>query len=66
MLTAFEKACGKKIPCQIVARRPGDIAASYADPGLAQTELGWSAQRDIDRMCLDTWHWQTRNPDGYN
>lgn len=65
MVTAFEKASRKKIPYRIVPRRPGDIATCYADPTLAQTELDWSAQRDIDRMCLDTWHWQTRNPDGY-
>ncbi|MES2016644.1 MAG: UDP-glucose 4-epimerase GalE [Pseudomonadota bacterium] len=59
MVRAFERASGKTIPYQIVARRPGDIAACYADPGLAQSELGWTAQRDIAQMCADSWRWQT-------
>jgi UDP-glucose 4-epimerase len=59
MVRAFERASGKPVPYQIVARRPGDIAACYADPGLAKAELGWSAERDIAQMCADTWRWQS-------
>lgn len=59
MVAAFERASGKKIPYRIVPRRPGDIAACYADPELARRELDWQAQYDIDEMCKDTWHWQT-------
>jgi UDP-glucose 4-epimerase len=62
---SFEKACGKKIPYKVVERRPGDAAISYADPTLAQKELGWKAQRDLDEMCRDAWHWQELNPQGY-
>lgn len=58
MVAAFEKACGKTISYQIVARRPGDIATCYADPGLAARELGWRAERDIGQMCADAWRWQ--------
>jgi UDP-glucose 4-epimerase len=65
VLRAFEKACGKKIPYKIVERRPGDAAVSYADPSLAQRELGWQAMRGLDEMCTDTWRWQERNPRGY-
>lgn len=65
MITAFEKACGKDIPYRIVGRRPGDIAACYADPSLAQKELNWSARRGIDEMCADTWRWQSINPNGF-
>lgn len=65
MLAAFEKASGKKIPYEIVDRRPGDIAACYADPSLAQQELNWRAQRGIDEMCIDTWRWQSANPNGF-
>lgn len=65
VVKAFEKASGKSIPYDIVARRPGDIAACYADPQKASSELGWTATRGIDDMCLDTWRWQSRNPDGY-
>lgn len=59
MVAAFEKASGKAVPYRIVDRRPGDIAACYADAGLAERELGWRAQRDIEVMCADSWRWQT-------
>ena len=59
MVRAFEQACGKPIPYQIVARRPGDIAKCFADPSLAQRELGWTATRDIAQMCADSWRYQT-------
>jgi UDP-glucose 4-epimerase len=65
VVAAFERASGRKIPYQIVARRPGDIAVSYADPGRARGELGWQAERDLDAMCADTWRWQSSNPHGY-
>ena len=65
MVAAFEKACGRAIPYQIVERRPGDIPTSYADPSLAAAELGWRAVRDVDAMCADAWRWQSQNPHGY-
>jgi UDP-glucose 4-epimerase len=58
MVRSFEKASGRPVPYAIVPRRPGDIAACYADPALARTLLGWSARRGIDEMCRDAWHWQ--------
>lgn len=66
MIAAFEKASGKTIPYEVVARRSGDIAAYYADPSLAKTMLGWRAKYDIVRMCEDTWRWQQKNPNGYD
>jgi UDP-glucose 4-epimerase len=65
MVNAFAKAAGKNIPYRIVGRRPGDIASCYADPAKAERELSWKATRDMNAMCLDTWNWQTRNPNGY-
>ncbi len=65
MLHAFERAVGRKLPYEVVGRRAGDIAASYADPGRANAELGWSATRTIDDMCADSWRWQSQNPNGY-
>ena len=65
MLHAFEKACGKKLPYQIKARRPGDIATCYADATKAREELGWIAERGLEEMCEDTWRWQSQNPDGF-
>jgi UDP-glucose 4-epimerase len=62
---AFEKASKQEIPYEVVDRRPGDIAACYADPSLAEQELGWKAERGIDQMCVDGWRWQSQNPNGY-
>ncbi|MYN05038.1 UDP-glucose 4-epimerase GalE [Pseudoduganella sp. DS3] len=59
MVRAFEAASGKPVPYKIVARRPGDIAACYADPTLAERELGWKARYDVARMCADAWRWQS-------
>lgn len=65
IVKAFEAASGKKIPYQIVDRRPGDIAQCYADPAQAEKLLGWRAERDLKQMCEDSWRWQSQNPDGY-
>jgi len=65
MLHAFERAVGRTLPYEVVGRRAGDIAASYADPGRANAELGWKATRTIDDMCTDSWRWQSQNPNGY-
>jgi len=65
MIKAFSRACGKQINYTITARRPGDVARCYADPTLAEKELGWKAERDIEEMCTDTWRWQLKYPNGY-
>lgn len=65
VIKAFEKASGRSVPFEIVARRPGDVAQCYAEPGLAQQELGWQASRGIEQMCEDAWRWQSANPNGY-
>ncbi|WP_119288073.1 UDP-glucose 4-epimerase GalE [Azohydromonas sediminis] len=62
---AYERASGRTIPYEIVARRPGDVAACWADPTLAAELLGWRAKHDLARMCADSWRWQQRNPNGY-
>jgi len=59
MVRAFEAASGRPVPYRIVGRRPGDIAACYADPSLAERELGWKALRNVEQMCVDSWRWQT-------
>lgn len=66
MINAFKKASGKEIPLEIIARRPGDIAACYADASLAEKELGWKAEFSIEEGCRDAWKWQSQNPNGYN
>lgn len=65
MIDAFTRVTGRKIPYEMVGRRPGDIAVSYADPSKANQELNWKADLGIDRMCEDTWRWQSMNPQGY-
>ena len=65
MIHAFEKACGKELPYEICARRPGDIAACYASPEKASRDLGWRAEYGIAEMCRDQWNWQSHNPNGY-
>ncbi|QDH69762.1 UDP-glucose 4-epimerase GalE [Marilutibacter alkalisoli] len=65
LVRAFEAASGRAVPCEIVARRPGDVAEVYADPSLAHERLGWRAQLGMEAMCRDAWRWQSMNPAGY-
>ena len=65
LVRAFEQASGRKVPHEVVARRPGDVAELWADPTRAKQLLGWSASRGIDAMCANTWRWQRDNPKGY-
>lgn len=65
VVAAFERASGRRIPVAFCPRRPGDVAECYASPALAKQLLGWEAQLDLDRMCVDAWRWQSQRPDGY-
>ncbi len=65
IVRAFEKASGRSVPYKIGPRRPGDIAACYADPQRAFELLDWRAERGIGAMCADTWRWQSSNPQGF-
>ena len=65
MIKAFEKASGKAVNYKIVQRRPGDVASCYAEPAFAAKELGWQAQLGVEEMTRDSWHWQSKNPQGY-
>ncbi len=62
---AFEAATGQSIPYAVVDRRPGDAAATVADPSLATVRLGWRTQRNLEEICRDGWAWQRANPQGY-
>jgi UDP-glucose 4-epimerase len=66
VVRAYAAASGRDVPYEIVARRPGDVAACYADPALAEQLLGWQARHDLDRMCADSWRWQSMNPEGFD
>jgi UDP-glucose 4-epimerase len=58
MVAAFSRVSGRPVPYEIVGRRPGDIAACYADPSSAAQLLGWRATRGLDAMCADAWRWE--------
>ncbi|KAM9841939.1 UDP-glucose 4-epimerase isoform 2-T2 [Aulostomus maculatus] len=66
MVKAMEKASGREISYKIAPRRGGDIASCYADPRLAEKELGWKAKYELERMCEDLWRWQSMNPTGFS
>lgn len=66
LVRAYAEASGRPVPYEIVARRPGDVAACYADPTLARELLGWTARHDLARMCADSWRWQSLNPNGFD
>ncbi|MCY1275199.1 UDP-glucose 4-epimerase [compost metagenome] len=65
MIRAFERASGVPVPYRVAPRRAGDIAECWADASKAARELGWQARRGLDEMMLDTWRWQSGNPQGY-
>jgi UDP-glucose 4-epimerase len=65
VVRAYEAASGRPVPYRVVARRPGDVAACWADPTLAHRLLGWRARFDLERMCEDSWRWQSLNPQGF-
>jgi UDP-glucose 4-epimerase len=66
VVQAYARASGREVPYRIVPRRPGDVAACYADPSMAERELGWRAVHDLQRMCEDSWRWQSLNPKGFD
>lgn len=65
VIKAFEAANQLKIPYVIGPRREGDIPTSYTNPDKAMTELDWQAEKTLEEICRDAWHWQEKNPDGY-
>jgi UDP-glucose 4-epimerase len=65
LVNTFIRTTGQEVPYEIVARRPGDLPAFYANPSKANKELGWRTQKTIEEACIDAWRWQSKNPNGY-
>jgi UDP-glucose 4-epimerase len=66
LVAAYARASGRDVPYAVAPRRPGDVAACWADPARARKLLGWQARYDLDRMCADSWRWQSLNPQGFD
>lgn len=66
LVGAFESQNQKAVPYKIVERRAGDVAACYANADKAKKLLNWQAELDVNAMVKDSWHWQSKNPSGYN
>jgi UDP-glucose 4-epimerase len=66
VVKAYERASGRPVALQFAPRRPGDVAASVADPQRARQLLDWGTRLDLDAMCADSWRWQQHNPKGYD
>lgn len=65
VLRAYEQASNRPVSYQIADRRPGDVPACYAATQHAQEVLGWRAEKTLADMCIDSWRWQQKNPNGY-
>jgi UDP-glucose 4-epimerase len=65
IINSFEKATSLKIPYLIVDRRPGDLPSFWADPSKAHKVLDWKAKKSLHQMMIDSWCWQSKNPDGF-
>ncbi|AKM32307.1 UDP-glucose 4-epimerase GalE [Pandoraea faecigallinarum] len=65
LIRAFEASCAQRVPYELMPRREGDVACCYAATSRARELLGWEASRSLERMCIDHWRWQVRNPNGY-
>ncbi len=66
LVKTFERVNGVKVPYVIAPRRPGDIDVNYADTKKAKEVLGWTAEKNLEDMCRDSWRWQSNNPNGYD
>ncbi len=65
LVRTFEAVTGRHVPCVAVAAPAGTAPVSYANPALAEDELGWRPVRSVADVCADHWRWQMRNPSGY-
>ncbi len=65
LVNTFVEQNDVAVPYELVDRRPGDVAANYADASYAKTLLDWTAEKNLADMCRDSWNWQSQNPNGY-
>ena len=58
LITTFERVNGPKLNWKFAPRRPGDVVAVWADPSLAERELGWKAERPLEDTLRSAWAWE--------
>ena len=66
IIAATERISGKKVPHEIVARRPGDPSQCYADAGLITERFDWSPQRNLDDIISSAYAWHSSHPQGHD
>ncbi|RXR99544.1 UDP-glucose 4-epimerase GalE, partial [Staphylococcus saprophyticus] len=66
MVNSFTSVTDVPVPYRLGARRAGDLPAFWADASKAQKELNWVVEKGVDDMMIDTWRWQSGNPEGYS
>ncbi len=57
-IRSFERVTGVKLKYRVVGRRPGDIEKIWADPSLANKELGWKTVSTLDEAMKTAWDWE--------
>jgi UDP-glucose 4-epimerase len=66
VIDATERITERPVPHTIVARRPGDPVATYADPTRIAGTLGWSSAKSLDDIISSAWAWHSTHPHGYD
>ncbi|MBA3940219.1 MAG: UDP-glucose 4-epimerase GalE [Sphingopyxis sp.] len=65
LVAAYERASGRSLPVEVIARRSGDVASSCAATAKAADLLRWRSEFGVDAMCESSWRWQSGNPHGF-
>jgi UDP-glucose 4-epimerase len=65
VIETTERIAGRRVPYEVVGRRPGDPVATYADPSLIAATLDWRATRSLDDIIASAWAWHSNHPHGY-
>ena len=65
LLKSFKEISGILIKFKYLSRREGDLAAFWADSSKAFEMMSWKTEKNIEKICEDTWRWHELNPIGY-
>jgi len=65
LVKSFEEASGIRINFKYLSRRDGDLSIFWANSSKAFKKIRWKPERNIKKICEDTWRWHKNNPTGY-